>query len=289
MVVDRLRFSHRNETGQRVRRRLSEARPQILEAREAGFEQDLVRDRRRPGGLRHVVREIVIARPRFGRGGERPETDPVVPASSTAAATGRDRRPRATVLILVGEGDAVPRAHLSGQLELEDVAPVRTAPFDRRVLRVGPGGRVAGVAVGEEPLDERRAPEVAHAAEEPQPVAKDRAAKRTADVVLVEQRGRPRQADAAQIVVDVVRPQAVAGAAVERGSVERVAARSWNEVDTRPAGFGLTQPARHQHLHLVGVGHVVDERGDAAAVERRRHRHAVDQHASFVGAARRWR
>ncbi len=165
----------------------------------------------------------------------RPETDPVVPASATATATGRDRRPRTTMLIFVGEGDAVPGAHLSGQLELEDVATIRTATFDRRVLLVRPGGRVAGVAVGEESLDERRAAEVAHAAEEPQPVAKDGAAKRSADVVLVEQRGRPCQADALQIVVDVVRPQAVSGAAVERGSVERVAARSWNEVDARPA------------------------------------------------------
>ena len=51
------------------------------------------------------------------------------------------------MLIFVGEGDAVPRTHLSGQLELEDIATVRTATFNRRVLLVHPGGRVADPAV----------------------------------------------------------------------------------------------------------------------------------------------
>ena len=196
-----------------------------------------------------------------------------------------DRPARAPVLILVREGDAVPRAHLCRQLDREDVPTIRAAPLDGFISFVVPTGRIAGVEVREDAFGVRGAPEVAGRAKEPQPVAHDRPAQRTADIVLVEQRGRPRQADATQVFVDVVRPQGIAGAAVERGPVEAVAAGSGYEVDARPARFAFTKPPRHEDLHFVRVGHVVDEGGHAAAVERRRDGKAIDQHAPLVCAA----
>src|SRR4051812_8217694 len=99
------------------------------------------------------------------------------------------------MLVLMGEGDAVPRVHLSGQLELEDVAAVRTASFDRGVGRVVPMRGIAGKAVCEEAFGEGRTSEVAAAAEEPQAIDLERPAERAAHVVLIDQCRRPGQTD----------------------------------------------------------------------------------------------
>src|SRR6185503_4318735 len=139
------------------------------------------------------------------------------------------------------EGDAIPRAHLSGELDAEDVAPVRAASFNRWVLHVIPAARVAGVAVRKESFGEGGTPEIPGGGEEPQAVAEDRSTERATDVVLIEQRWRPRQADAAEVVVDVVGAEAVARSAVERLSVERIATGARHEVDARPSGFRFTE------------------------------------------------
>ena len=52
-----------------------------------------------------------------------------------------------------------------------------------------------------------------------------------------------------------------------------------------PPGIGLAHAARHRSRDLIAVDGVEDVRRDAAAVERRRHRHAVHRHAAFVGLA----
>src|SRR6185369_9208295 len=176
------------------------------------------------------------------RGREGTEADPVVTAPAATRAGRRDGASRATVLILVRESDAVPRAHLCGQFDREDVPTIRATPFDGRILLVVPVGCIPGVEVREDAFGVCGASKIACRAEEPQPVTHDRPPERTADIVLVEQCRRPRQADAAQVVIDVVRPQRVAGAAIERAAVETVSARSRDQVDARPTRFAFTKP-----------------------------------------------
>ena len=55
------------------------------------------------------------------------------------------------MLILVREGDAVPRAHLCGQFDREDVPTIRAAPLDGLISLVVPTGRIAGVEFAKTP------------------------------------------------------------------------------------------------------------------------------------------
>ncbi len=88
MALNRCDLGHGNQVDS-IRRRLTEAVPDVMEPREARFEQKLVRDRRVPRRLRDVVRRVVIARPRLRRRrratAEVAEPDPIRLGAATAA------------------------------------------------------------------------------------------------------------------------------------------------------------------------------------------------------------
>src|SRR5262249_46292 len=113
------------------------------------------------------VWEIVVPGPRLGRSRERAETDPVVATPAAAPAAHRDRPAGASMLILVRKGDAVSRAHLSRQLDRQDVSTIRATPFGGLIALVVPAARIAGIEVREDALSERGAAKVADRAKEP--------------------------------------------------------------------------------------------------------------------------
>ena len=187
--------------------------------------------------------------------------------------------------MLVRERDAILVRELRGDAERPDVAAVGRARRHVVIPRVAKGAGAAGVRVGDHAFHVVVVPVLAQVAEEPQAVALDGPAVGAADVPELDDGGRPRDADRGQLRGDVVGPRPVARAAVERRAAEAVATRLRHEVDAGAARFGLTQAARDEHLQLGGVRDVVGEGRDAAAVERRGDRQAVNLHAALVGAA----
>ena len=145
---------------------------------------------------------------------------------------------------------------LAGQLVLEVPLPVpgeRDLVLARRLERQAAAYRAVGFLRLDRAIRVRRIEEVAHArigkqvgdarrrapspgrGEEPHPVRLDRTAHRAVEVVHALDRVHRRQPLRAQVVVEVVALQAVAGAGDEERGVEPVAAVPGNAVDLRAA------------------------------------------------------
>ena len=90
------------------------------------------------------------------------------------------------------------------------------------------------------------------------------------------------EADGAQLVGQVVAPRPVPRVVEEPLAAERVPAGTRHQVHHRPADVRLAEAAGDGHRDLVDVDRIQDVGRHAAAVERRRDRHAVDRHAPFV-------
>ncbi len=119
--IDRRLLGDRNQVGEPIGRHLAVAREPVVEPREPRVEEQPVRHRRRPGGLRHVVGQVVVTGKRLGRVGGVPNRDPVPAARPAALAVFRQRGALTPILILLGERHPVARRHLFGQPDREDV------------------------------------------------------------------------------------------------------------------------------------------------------------------------
>ncbi len=224
---------------------------------------------------------------RHGVGAERSaRRDPAGVGLTATVAARFQGRPAAAALVVVRERYPVPRRHLRRQPAGDDLPRLGLTSLDRPIDRVVPVRRIARELVGEDPVHHRGVGPGAHVGEEPQPVALDRPAEAGARIPVGAQGRRLGDAKRPQFVVHVVRRGPVARGAVEGGAAEQVAARLRHDVDAGPAGLGLAEAAGDQHLHLIGVGDVVGDVGDAAAAERCRHHQAVGhQPALAAGAA----
>src|SRR5205807_9409121 len=147
--------------------------------------------RRRRRRCRRLERQCVVA-----------EADPGVAALVAALRVDLQRRAFAAMLVFGIEREAVP-SNLAGEAADEYLAVLHQTRVDRRANPV-PARRVAGVRVAGDPFHRRLRVEVAIAGEEPQAVLLDRAAERGTVVVRLNDPGRLRQADGAEIVGQVM-------------------------------------------------------------------------------------
>ncbi len=286
--IDRRRLlGHRDQIEDPVGRNLARRAAAEREIGEAGLEQQTACHRRAPHRLRYVVRRVAeIVGIRLGRHGRRACRDPVG-ASTVAAGGGRDlqRRSLAAALVLLVERDAMPAGQLRGEPPDVHRTPLLLPRRDARVGHPVPTRRVVGILVGNDALHGRRRVETAIAAEEPEPIAFDRAAIRDARVVRADDAGRLPEADGPQLVGQVVAARPVARVVDEPLAAERVPAGARHQVHRRPADVRLAEAARDGDGDLVDVDGIQDVGRDAAAVERCSHGHAVDLHAPFVDVA----
>ena len=274
------------EIGERPGRR--HPAPLARVARDPRFEQQLARDRRAPRPLPDVLRLRVIRRERLGRlkGAERAGGEPVRAGSSAGAGARRQiRRLTALRLVVLVEAELVPRRRLPRHPAGVDGLAARVAVRDRGVRGVRPRIRIAGVGVGVRAGNVLRLTEVTDAAVEPQRIFLDRAAHRSARVVVVVNRGGILNPVALERRIEVAALRPRSGGAPEQLALELVAARLRDDVEVDPAFFRFAEPARQVHLDFLRVGRVEDVAGDSSTVERRADVEAVERHVALVAAA----
>ena len=272
---------HLHEVGDGTR--LLHPAPVADEGRVAGFEQELVGDRRGPGDLRDDFARVPVVGVRFG-GESVAEHGPGHPVvAARPAAVGLVHAALVAVpLVVVVKADLVPRRQLRGQAHGGNRLRRRGAAEDGGIGRVVPVRGVARELVRVEPRDLRVIAEIAHVEEEPQLVALDRSANGPADVPQLDQAGGLGHALGPKGVVDVVALRPAAGAGDEEGALELVAAGHRHDVQDGTAGFGVAQVAGDRDLHFLRVGDVVGVAGHAAAVERGADVEAVELDGALV-------
>src|SRR6476620_10082199 len=218
-----------------------------MEAREAGLEQQSAAQWRRPGRLRHVVREIVIAGPGFRSAciGAEDTTlaDPALPRCAARIAVSLQRRPRTALLVLGIELDPVLLRHLTREPDVPDVPAVGIARLERRIGGKVPMRGIARVRVRLDAVLDRLIAPLSDAAEEPEAIFLDRPSDAAAPVPVLAERRRLTDAHRLQLVVDVVGGGPVARRAVERAAAEPVAAGLRHHVDAGASRFGFAEAA----------------------------------------------
>ena len=190
-----------------------------------------------------------------------------------------ERRALTALLVLVVDRDPAP-PRLAGETADQHLAILDQAGVGG-AWRPVPAVRVADIGVRRDALDRRLRAQVAIASVEPQPVADDRTAIGDAGVVRLDDARRFGDADAAQLIVEVVAARPVACQAGERRPPEGVAARARDDVHDRAAGVGLTEAAAHADRDFLDADRIVDVRRHAAAA-RRSDRHSAHGHAPFI-------
>src|SRR5688572_22172478 len=98
---------------------------------------------------------------------------------------------------------------------------------------------IAGKAIREDAVDDRRVGPATYVGEEPETIPLDRAAHAIARIPVRAQRGRLRNAQRPKLVVHVVPRRPVTRDAVERRPAEVVTAGLGDDVDARPSGLGF--------------------------------------------------
>src|SRR5688500_2745915 len=127
--------------------------------------------------------------------------------------------------MIVRERHTVARGDLRRQPERGNLPRFGLPRLDALVGGVVPARGIAGIAVRENPGDDVGVTPAAEVAEEPEPVALDRAAEAAADIPVGAERGRPGDPEGTQAIVDVVGCRPVPRGAVEGSAAEVVAAR----------------------------------------------------------------
>ena len=221
-----------NQVLGRVRVALAAA-PLIVAGADAGFEEQLVGDRRRPMPLHHALRVELAEAVRFGRGRRR----------RRAAERGCARALAADRLFIPHERELVARRRLIGDAR-RVVLP--------RVIRVGrlaenrgvrPRVRIACVLVEVQIQRVLPLPLFADAHEVPQLVLYDRPADRAVDVVHVEHRRRLRDTACRQLRRVVARLHALREARCEEQARQLVAALLRDDVDGEAGRLRLAEAA----------------------------------------------
>src|SRR5690349_1222248 len=211
----------------------------------------LVRHRRGPGRLRETDRTILISRTRLR--GDRLCTerraDPVVTAYAAAMGRRCERRSETAILRLIRERHAILRRQLSSQSHGHVEFRFGEPGLDAWGRCIRPSRRVAEIEIWRHAgRDHLRDADRPYVAEEPEPIAQNRAAKCTAAVPVLADSWRGWNPARPEIVSDVVRLQARLGAAEECRPTEGIATRTRNDVGDRPARLRLAKAAADHHL-----------------------------------------
>ena len=225
-----------------------------------------------------------LGRHRVGAEGS-PGRDPIAARLTAAIAAFFERRTAASALIVVRERHTVPWRDLRSQATRDDLPALGHARFNGLIERRIPMRGVAGEAIREDAIDNRRVGPATHVGEEPQAIPFNRTAHAVACIPVGPQGWRLRDPRRSQLVVDIVRRGPVTRRAVERRTAEVVAARLRHDVDARPSGLGFGKAARDQYLHFLSIRGVVCHVRDAAAAERRRYGEPIGHDAPFAAGA----
>ena len=249
-VDHRLVLRHPNQVPRRIRIELAVA-PLVVGVAEAGFEEQPVRDRRRPArGLHALWTELAVTVRFRSRQSRR-----------------RRAAERCRAAARPAHGLFIPRER--------ELVPLRGLPRDARrvvlplavvegrlaeIRSVGPLRRVARVGVVVDVQDVAARPLLADAHVVPELVPQDRAADRRVEVVDVVGRIRCPRTPRLQIGGIVVRLHAFREAGPRDQAAHPVAALPRHDVHLHARGFEFTEAARrhHRHFHRIAdVGRIV--------------------------------
>ena len=264
-AAGRTLFGHLDQIVRGIRDAL-EIAPSVIRAPEACLQQQPVGERRRPRHLRHSKRQRLVRAVRFRRD-DRWRRDPDRVSVALPAHP----------LLVPERADLVALAGLPGQASADVLPRAVGESLLVQIRRVEPFVGIARVQV-DELIDVRSRASLRPCGDEvPDAILLDRAAGGRVQVVHLEQR---RRHDAGS--GGVVGLQVLAAAAVEQGSLQRVAAGLRDDVHHQSGGFRFAEAARSRERDLLRVADVNGVARGLIAARRVADVETVNGHAPFV-------